>query len=142
MAKTYYKVVMPHPETKELLSAVSAALPDKWVTTYKPGEWTEAPNDSGLFVFETLGMAEAFQGGFAGLRRAIWECECEDPVEIPGWIPKLLSRQWDLPHVANLDSIQRYWATDANVKNTDIPWQMTPPFTALFRRVKLTKQIS
>ena len=135
MAKTYYKVVMPHPETKELLSAVSAALPDKWVTTYKPGEWTEAPNDSGLFVFETLGMAEAFQGGFAGLRRAIWECECKDPVEAPKFVPSPSRFAQD-----NHETFQRFWEGQES-RQDQLYMLPTPTATAFFKQVRLTKHI-
>jgi len=73
MRTKVYKVVCRQPDG-ELVSTI--VWYDGWQIRYTPGEWTEAKNGTGLFVFRTLETARAFMDKRRN-NEQIWLAEAE-----------------------------------------------------------------
>jgi hypothetical protein len=130
--ETYYKVVRhttyPWFNADPALYSITASSPE-WAKQYKPGEWTEATNNSYLFVFDSLEAARAFTR--SDEEAEIWECEGDGPEKgrtkfIPFW-------------TAYSPDLWRFWESAAQRKN--VLRIATPKGTRFFKRVKITKRV-
>lgn len=91
--KKYYKVV-----DKDDLTSARAWSKVK----YKINEWTNAPRNTRLFVFDSLSEAN----NFCGFEEVIFECEVKGGVKLPG-------AEWD-------SDIYDFWKLfNAKIKNKE-----------------------
>ena len=79
MKKKYYKVVSVNDKKQALTSYIFDCFNK---VTYKVGEWVDAPDNSRLFVFDSLESAMAF----AWNDQQIYECEIVGGITGYGWI--------------------------------------------------------
>jgi len=125
-----YKIVRT---LEDQLYSIHASL-GRWGRTYIPEEWTTAPANSGLFVFETLQGALDFLTWNNGPQSyQIWECDCKEPLPTPIALPHLINA----PEVANFwdSSPEHYDGGMAGVRPV-------PLGTRLFKMVKLTTPVA
>ena len=125
---TYYKVVMRVGNDTDFVSAVATG---KACVHYTVGEWIDAPKYLAkhgycLCVFDDRRSAIGFAivNGLYG--RAVFECECEDEVELP-------KHQLDLPmlhYYGGQGGLERFYLY--------VPW---PVGTRMFKRVNLLNEL-
>ena len=105
---------------------------------YKEDEWTEAPEGTGLFVFEKRSWAEKFaeehQSTIGGLL-VIFRAEAEEVTPAPQWILKDTWRQ---------DDVKKLWETENwQVREKFYDWWImsVPEGTVLCQKLRLIERV-
>lgn len=109
--KKYYKVV-----SKSLWSARAIGCA---AVRYEIGEWVDAPENTRLFVFDSLKEARKFREGDS---EDIYECEVKGGIKLPGcaWISSI-NAFWERfnAKIKNKEKItRRYMAKKFNLAET------------------------